>query len=204
MDYGFFQPFQLQADPKQQDQWTTFVEWEKLVEARVVGPLDTCDDVGSTEAKAMRLREFHEAAFAVRVRSSTAATGTTTTTTARKTSTTNARGKRPAARRGQTPPTHTPKSLQSAQIHLDNITRRNKLVDEYLHNTKKYRSVKAEADHQQRRVEWVIFEINKIEAEQKAAGKGSGSGGTGRRKRKRTSSMHGSENSGGRMRRGRR
>ncbi|KAK3338577.1 hypothetical protein B0H65DRAFT_435708, partial [Neurospora tetraspora] len=92
MDYGFVQPFQLQADPKQQDQWTTFVEylafecffldeltpfvrklrpqhdaeWEKLVKAGVVGPLDTCDDLASTEAKAMRLREFHEAAFAAR------------------------------------------------------------------------------------------------------------------------------------------
>ncbi|KAJ4390341.1 hypothetical protein N0V85_007318, partial [Neurospora sp. IMI 360204] len=27
MDNGFVQPFQLQADPKQQDQWTTFVEY---------------------------------------------------------------------------------------------------------------------------------------------------------------------------------
>ncbi|KAK3388289.1 hypothetical protein B0T20DRAFT_365186, partial [Sordaria brevicollis] len=97
MDYsGFVQPFQLQADPKQQDQWTTFVEylafecfflseltpsvrklrprhdaeWEKLVKAGVMGPLDTstdtCHHLASTEAKAMRLREFHEAAFAAR------------------------------------------------------------------------------------------------------------------------------------------
>jgi hypothetical protein len=44
---------------------------------------------------------------------------------------------------------------------------------------------KAEADYQQRRVEWVLSEISKIEAEQKA-GKGSSSGGTGSRKRKRT------------------
>lgn len=27
MDHGFVQPFQLQADPKQQDQWTTYVEY---------------------------------------------------------------------------------------------------------------------------------------------------------------------------------
>ncbi|KAK1774723.1 hypothetical protein QBC45DRAFT_31931 [Copromyces sp. CBS 386.78] len=198
MDYGFVQPFQLQADPKQQDQWTTFVEylafecfrlgkltpsvrklrpqhdaeWEKLVKAGVVGPRDTCDDLASTEARAMRLRELDEAAFAARVRSFTAATGTTTTTTARKTS--------------KTPPTNTWESLQSAQIHLEDITRRNKLVDEYLHNTKKYRSAKAEADHQQRMVEWVLSEISEIEAEQKAAGKSSGSGGAGSRKRKRT------------------
>lgn len=54
---------------------------------------------------------------------------------------------------------------------------------------KQYGSVqymaKAEADYQQRRVEWVLSEISKIEAEQKA-GKGSSSGGTGSRKRERT------------------
>lgn len=209
IDHGFVQPFQLQADLKQQDQWTTYVEylafecfhlgklaafarklrpqhdaeWEKLVKAGVVKPLDTYDDLASTEAEAMRLRELEKAARTVR--SFTAATGTTTTTMAKKASTTNARGKRRGTRRGQKPPTHASKSLQSAQTHLDDITRRNELVDEYLHSTQKYRTAKAEADYQQRRVEWVLSEISKIEAEQKA-GKGSSSRETGSRKRKRT------------------
>ncbi|CCC05627.1 unnamed protein product [Sordaria macrospora k-hell] len=82
----------ISNDPKQQDQWTTFVEylafecfrlsklshsvrklrpqhdaeWEKLVKAGVVGPFDTCDDLASTEARVMRLHEFHEAVFAAR------------------------------------------------------------------------------------------------------------------------------------------
>ncbi|RYP40404.1 hypothetical protein DL769_011577 [Monosporascus sp. CRB-8-3] len=45
---------------------------------------------------------------------------------------------------------------------------------------------KAEADHQERRVEWVQSEISKIAAEQKTAGKSSSSVGTKSRKRKPT------------------
>ncbi|KAJ4399882.1 hypothetical protein N0V85_005892, partial [Neurospora sp. IMI 360204] len=178
MDNGFVQPFQVQADPKQQDQWTTFVEylafeclllgrhtgsvrrlqpqydaeWEKLVKAGVAGPLDT-RDLASTEAKVIRDLEFLEAAEAARVR-----------------------------------PGPTLESLWSAAIRYDHIKKRSKLVDKYVNNTKGYLWAKKEADHQQRRVEWVLSEISKIEAEQKAAGKGSGSGsgGTGSGKRKRT------------------
>ncbi|TKA46707.1 hypothetical protein B0A55_13528, partial [Friedmanniomyces simplex] len=74
-DYGFVQPFQLDAKPKQQDQWTTYVEylafecywlgrltrsakrlrmrrateWERLVR-----PIDSDDDLTSTEVEDMR------------------------------------------------------------------------------------------------------------------------------------------------------
>ncbi|KAK3950878.1 hypothetical protein QBC32DRAFT_375409 [Pseudoneurospora amorphoporcata] len=107
------------------------------------------------------------------------------------------------------PPGPTLESLHLAEIHLKDIERRNYLVDKYLAETKEYRTAKAVADNQQRKVEWVLFEISKIEAEQKAAGKGSGSGGTGSRKRKQEkeagkgsgqqmmSSRHGWENSSG-------
>lgn len=80
MDYGFVQPFQLQVNSKQQDPWTTYVEylafecfwlgrlaksaqkqrllynveWEGLVEAGVVRPLDIYDDLASAEVEAIR------------------------------------------------------------------------------------------------------------------------------------------------------
>jgi len=52
-------------------------------------------------------------------------------------------------------------------------------------NEQKYQTIKAEADHLQRRVDWARSEITEIEAEQEAAGRnGSRSGGTRSRKRK--------------------
>jgi len=52
-------------------------------------------------------------------------------------------------RRGQKPPSH-----------ADDIARRNHLVDEYVHNTQKFQTVKAEIAYQQRRVEWFQSEIS--------------------------------------------
>jgi hypothetical protein len=86
MNCGFVQPFELHADPKQQGQWTTYVEyveylafecfwlgqfarsaqklrvqhdagWEGLVKAGVVEPIDAVGDLASTEVEDMRERE---------------------------------------------------------------------------------------------------------------------------------------------------
>lgn len=103
MDHGFVQPFQLLADPKQQDQWTTYVEYLAF----------ECSSLGSLTMAAQKLQQ---------------------------------------------PPS----------------------------DTQKYKKAKAEADHQQRRVDWVRSEIGKIEVEQNAAAKNGTSVGTGRRKRKLT------------------
>ncbi|OIW22229.1 hypothetical protein CONLIGDRAFT_687745 [Coniochaeta ligniaria NRRL 30616] len=65
---------------------------------------------------------------------------------------------------------------------VDDITRRDEPVDECLHSTQKYRTAKAETDYQQRRIEYILSEISKIEAEQKTAGNGSSSAGTRSRK----------------------
>lgn len=211
IDCGFVQPFQLHPDPKQQDQWTTYVEylafecfwlgrlarsaqklrlqhdaeWEGLVKADVVKPLGACDDLRSTEVEDMRGRELERAARAAR--SFTAVTGTTATDTAatdmvKETRTQPTR--KPRARRGQQPPSHTQKSLQSSQSPIDDIARRNDLVNEYVHDTQKYQTAKAEVDYQQRRVEWVQSEIGKIMAEQRAAGKSGSTIGAKSRKRK--------------------
>jgi hypothetical protein len=130
----------------------------------------------------MRERELERVARAAR--SFTAATCTTATDTANETCTQTTR--RPRTRRGQNTPSHPQKSLQSPQSPIDGIAPKNDLVDKYVHNTQKYQSAKAEADHQQRRVEWVQSEISKIAAEQKTAGKSSSSVGTKSRKRKPT------------------
>jgi len=206
MDCGFVQPFELHADPKQQDQWTTYVEylafeyfwlgrfarsaqklrvqhnagWEGLVKAGVVEPIDAVGDLASTEIEDMRERELERVARAAR--SFTAAARTTATDTTKETCTQTRR--RPRTRRGQNSPSHPQKNLQSPQSPIDGIAPRNDLVDEYVHNTQKYQSAKAEADHQQRMVEWVRSEISKIAAEQKTAGKSSCSVGTKSRKRK--------------------
>jgi hypothetical protein len=211
MNCGFVQPFELHADPKQQGQWTTYVEyveylafecfwlgqfarsaqklrvqhdagWEGLVKAGVVEPIDAVGDLASTEVEDMRERELERVARAAR--SFTAATCTTATDTAKETCTQTTR--RPRTRHGQNIPSHPQKSLQSPQSPIDGIAPRNDLVDEYVHNTQKYQSAKAETDHQQRRVEWVQSEISKIAAEQKTAGKSSSSVGTKSRKRKPT------------------
>ena len=213
MDCGFIQPFQLQADPRQQDQWTTYVEylafecywlgrlvrsakklrlqhdteWEGLVKAGVVKPIDAVDDLASTEVEDMRDQELERAASAALL--FTAATSTTptdmaATDTAKETCTQKTR--KPRVRRGQKPPSHAQKCLQSPQSPIDDISRGNDLVDEYVHNTQKYRTAKAEVAYQQRRVEWVRSEISKIMTEQKAAGKSSNSAETRSRKRKST------------------
>lgn len=101
MDRGFVQPFQLLADPKQQDQWTTYIEYLVF----------ECSFLDSLAMAAQK-------------------------------------------------PYQTPRATQ------------------------RYQTAKAEADHQQRRVDWVRSEIGKIEAEQKAAAKSGGPVGTGGRKRK--------------------
>lgn len=193
MDHGFVQPFQLQADSKQQDQWTTYVEylafecsrlgtlsmsaqklqlqhdveWEGLIKEEVVKPLDTYDDVASMEAEDMRGRELEKAARAAR--SFTAVTDTAAADATKKTHTETTRNPRKpgGTRRGQKPASHAQKSLQSAQTHLDDIARRKDLVDKYLHNTQKFQTAKVEVDYQQRRVEWVRSEISKIEAAQR-------------------------------------
>merc|ERR1712093_879767 len=198
MDCGFVQPFELHADPKQQDQWTTYVEYlafeyfwlgrfarsaQKLRvqhNAGVVEPIDAVGDLASTEIEDMRERELERVARAAR--SFTAAARTTATDTTKETCTQTRR--RPRTRRGQNSPSHPQKNLQSPQSPIDGIAPRNDLVDEYVHNTQKYQSAKAEADHQQRMVEWVRSEISKIAAEQKTAGKSSCSVGTKSRKSK--------------------
>ncbi len=194
MDHGFAQPFQLQADPKQQDQWTTYVEYlgfecycldrlvksaeklrpqhdavcERLMKAEVVAkPSDTYNALANTEAEDERDRELEEAARAV-------CSFIATDTAARKIR------KRQGTRRRQKLP-----SRQSAQNRLDIIARRNDLITECLHEIHKYRTAKTEADHQQRRVEWVRSEISKIRAEPSAVSK-SDSSGTTNRKRKPT------------------
>ena len=69
-------------------------------------------------------------------------------------------------------------------------------------HAQKYQTAKAEADYQQRRVDWVRSEISKIEAEQKAVGKsGSSSGGTRSGKRKSTDDADGVEPQVGKRRR---
>ncbi|TKA63639.1 hypothetical protein B0A55_11092 [Friedmanniomyces simplex] len=162
-DYGFVQPFQLDANPKQQDRWTTYVEylafecywlgrltrsakrlrmrrateWERLVKAGVVRPIDSDDDLTSTEVEDMRDDRAERAA------------------------------------RGLPSP-------------FDDATRRYDILREYVNNTPKCQTTKREAAHQQCRVEWVQSEISKIVAEQKAAGKSSKPLGTGSRKRKST------------------
>ncbi|KAL9026216.1 MAG: hypothetical protein Q9196_005084 [Gyalolechia fulgens] len=93
IDHGFLQPFQLLADPKQQDQRTTYVEYLAF--------------------------EYSTLGRLVMV-------------------------------------------TQKLQNQLPNYAQ-------------KYQTAKAEADHQQRRVDWVRSEISKIEAEQKTAGKSSSS-----------------------------
>ena len=211
MDCGFVQPFQLQANPKQQDSWTTYVEylafecywlgrlarsakklrlqhdteWEGLVKAGVVKPIDAVDDLARVED--MRDQELEGAACAAR--SFTAATSTTptdmaATNMAKETRTQKTR--KPRIRRGQNPPSHAQKCLQSPQSSIDDVARRNNLVDEYVHNTQNYQTAKAEVAYQQRRVEWVQSEISKIMTEQKATGKSSNSVGTRGRKRKST------------------
>ena len=206
IDCGFVQPFELHADPKQQDQWTTYVEylafecfwlgrfakaaqklrvehdagWEGLVKARVAERINAVGDPASTEVEDMREQELKRVARAAR--SFMAATCTTATDTAKKTCTQTTSG----PRTHQNTPSHPQKSLHSPQSPIDGIAPRNDLVDEYVRNTQKYQSAKAEADHQQHRVKWVQFEISKIAAEQSTAGRGSSSVGTKRRKRKPT------------------
>jgi hypothetical protein len=110
MDHGFLQPFQLLADPKQQDQWTTYVEYLAF----------EYSSLGKLAMVAQKLQNK--------------------------------------------PPNY----------------------------AQKYQTAKAEADRQQRRVDWVRSEISKIEAEQKAVGKsGSSSGGTRIGKRKLTDDADG-------------
>ena len=142
MDNEFVQPFQLQVDAKQQDQWTTFVEylafecywlgrrarsaqklrlqheamWEEPVKADVVRPLD---DLASSEVEAMRRRELERAARAVR--SFTAATNTTATGRAEETLTQMTKQPRKRGRGGHKPPSHTQKSLQPAQTPLRQV-----------------------------------------------------------------------------------
>ena len=157
------------------------------MKAGVVKPIDAVDDLASTDVENMRDQELVKAAHAAL--SSTAATSTTltdiaATDTAKETRTQKTRKSR--TRRGQKPPCHAPKCLQSPQSPIDDISRGNDLVDEYVHNTQKYQTAKAEVVHQQGRVEWVRSEISKIMIEQKAAGKSSNSVGTRSRERKPT------------------
>lgn len=156
--------------------------WDGLVKAGVVEPIDAVSDLASTEVEDMRERELERVARAAR--SFTAAICTTATDTAKETCTQTRR--RPRTRRGQNSPSHPQKNLQSPQSPIDGIAPRNDLVDEYVRNTQKYQSAKAEADHQQRRVEWVRSEISKVAAEQKTAGKSTSSVGTKSKKRKPT------------------
>lgn len=91
MSQWFDQPFRLEEDPKQQDQWTTYVEylefecwwlgkcagsterlipqydaaWEKLVQAEVVKPSETHEVLATTEAEAMRRCKLEQAAGVV-------------------------------------------------------------------------------------------------------------------------------------------
>lgn len=204
MDCGFVQPFQLQATPKQQDQWTTYVEylafecywlgrlarsakrlrlkrdaeWEGLVKAGVVKPIDATNGLASTEVEDMRDQELERAARSAR--SSTATTSTTPTDMAATDT------RQPRTRRGQKSPSHAHKCLQSPHSLIDDTARKNDLVDEYVHKTKKYQTAKAEVAHHQHRIEWVQSEISKIMTEQKAASKRSNSVGTISRKRKPT------------------
>ena len=90
MDHGFVQPFQLLADPKQQDQWTTYIEYLAF----------ECSYLDRLAVAAQKLQQ---------------------------------------------PPS----------------------------DAQKYQAAKAEADHQQCRLDWVRSEISKIEAEQMAAGNSS-------------------------------
>ncbi len=207
-NHGFVQPFQLQQDRRQQDQWTTYVEylafecfcharlarfveklrpqhdveWEKLVKAEVVKPSDTYDDPASAEVENLRRRELEVASRGMRLfmaatdasTTDTSETDTSETDTAQKAHAQSARQSRKR------------KSQQSTPSHHDDIARRNKFIDEYLHNTQKYRKVKAEADQLQRRVDWIRSEITKIETEHKAVGRCDSSAGTTGKKRKPT------------------
>jgi hypothetical protein len=81
IDQGFVEHFQLHADPKHQDQWTTFVEYlafecfllgrlvrsaqklrEGLVKAETVMPLDADDDWASAEVERTRPRKIERVA----------------------------------------------------------------------------------------------------------------------------------------------
>jgi hypothetical protein len=196
-DCGFVQPFQLHQDPRQQDQWTTYVEylafecywlrwrvryarklrrqqdaeWEGLVRAGLVEPLKTYDELTSMEIENMRERELRRATLAKR--SSTAATSTTVTAAAAIDVVEEMQSqtvRNPRSCRSQQPQNHTQKNMQSFSSPIDVIARRDDVVDKYVDNTPKYRIASAEARHQRCRVEWVQSEISKITAQQKAAG----------------------------------
>ncbi|KAG4441490.1 hypothetical protein IFR05_003017 [Cadophora sp. M221] len=159
MDCGFAQPFELHADPKQQCQWTTYVEYlafecfwlsrfakstQKLRlqhDAEWDAPVNAVGDLARTEVEDMRDRELERVVGAAR--SFTAAT------------------------------TITEMAMEKSitQSPIGGIAPRNDLVDEYVRNTQKYQSAKAEADHHQRRVNWLQSEISKIAGEQQTAGK---------------------------------
>ncbi|KFZ01929.1 hypothetical protein V500_00558 [Pseudogymnoascus sp. VKM F-4518 (FW-2643)] len=150
IDCGFVEPFQLQADPKHQDQRTTFVEYlvfecfllgrlrvryEELMKAEVAKPLDADDDWASTEVERTRPREIERAARPAY--SFTAATSSTATDAVKEKCTQTSQSWKP--------------------LHV--LT------------TQKYRTAEAEAEHQQHRVDWVRTEMRKIAAEQNTAGK---------------------------------
>ncbi|KAK0624523.1 hypothetical protein B0T17DRAFT_654453 [Bombardia bombarda] len=185
-EYKFTQPFQLQANAKEQDQWTTYVEylvfecywltkfarsahrlrlrrdaeWERLLEAGVRKPGETCEDLER------------------RVAACKMSTGLAANNTAREAHTLTA-GKLRA-------PQRTTRHSQKPQddTHLDDTAQ--SLIDDYLAKTRKCRAAMARADHAQRRVDWVRSEISNIEAEQKAVDNSGSLGGTASRERKST------------------
>ena len=87
-------------------------EWEGLVEARVVNPLNANDDVASTEVEDMRDRELERAARAARsltAKTSATATKMTAIDTAKDTRIQTARN--PSTVRGQKPRSRAQESL---------------------------------------------------------------------------------------------
>jgi hypothetical protein len=189
MDCGFVQPFQLHQDPKQQDQWTTYVEylafehlwlrrfsgfarrllrehdarWEGLVKAGLVQPLETNDELTSMEIEVLREQELRRATLAKR--SFTAATSTTAMD---------------AAVTNLVEESYTKNDTQflRSSSYTDDAVRK------YVWNRSKHITASAEAHHHRSRVEWVQSEICKIAAQQRVVGDSGIMIGVGSRKRK--------------------
>ncbi|KAM4055714.1 hypothetical protein HRG_008435 [Hirsutella rhossiliensis] len=177
--HGFTQPFELMADPTEQDRLTTWIEylefecwwhdlyvrsserlqsisdaaWTKLVDSGVLRPSETAEYLRGDEARMARQREWERAEQALKEAKSSAEGPSIP-------------GRGPKASPRKPLPIAPHKRLMAAEALLKSVRARNECILDFLGETWDYDDTKKKAECHRSLVQWVMDQVPLIEASQ--------------------------------------